>query len=104
MSANAAELAQRRERISAEIDAERHELVAVGQALARPLRIIDGMERRTQFVRAHPALLLLPLLGLALLFPRRVIRVALTAFSAWRFLRRPQLALPAPPTGSFTNH
>jgi hypothetical protein len=103
MSADTQGLALRRQRLNAEIDAERQDLVAAGQSLARPLRVIHTIERRTEFIRAHPALLLLPLLGLALLIPRRIVRAAVTALTAWRFLKKRPLALPAP-TGSFSNH
>jgi hypothetical protein len=89
VTAPADALAARREALTATIARERADLAVASARLVRPLRRLQDFERRAVAYGHQAKWLLLPAAVLALLFPRRTLQLAATAFVAWRTLRPP---------------
>jgi hypothetical protein len=77
-------LAQERNALSSEIALHRVELALAAQRMRRPLQSVDRIRENVRFVRTHYSLLLVPVVLLAVMNPRRTLKLLLGALSTWR--------------------
>lgn len=81
------ELAVRRGRLLAEIDAQRDELRRLTQPVRRTLGVADSAVRGVRYLQARPEYVGTAVVVLLILSPRRAIRWARRGFFVWRTWR-----------------
>lgn len=89
-------LAHQRAALSAELAEQRVEIAHAAQRLHRPLQKVDRIREELHVIRKHYAWLLLPVALLAVLNPRRTLRLALGAVTLGRTVMH-AANLPPPP-------
>jgi hypothetical protein len=77
-------LARERHALSSEIALQRVELALAAQRLRKPLARVDRLREDVRFVRSNYGLLLIPVVLLAVMNPRRTMKLLLGALSVWR--------------------
>jgi len=93
-------LAEQRAVLSAEIAEHRVQIAQAAQKLHRPLQKVDQIREDVQFFRERYVYLLLPVALLAVLNPRRTLKLVLGAATLWRTISQARLqaqALGPPP-------
>lgn len=89
-------LAEQRAVLSAEIAEHRVQIARAAQRLHRPLQRVDRIREDVRFFRERYVYLLLPVALLAVLNPRRTLRLVLGAMTLWRTLAQARAMGPPP--------
>ena len=81
------EIARRRERLIARCAAQRDDIAGALRALRGPIAIADRICSAALYLRAHPALVIAAVAGLAVLGRRNLLSVATRGLAVWRVWR-----------------
>lgn len=91
MKLTAFELSEKREALVQRSAIERAEISAHGAALRSAAQVVDKVRTGLSYMRHHPAAWILPAAVVMIWRPKRLLSLAVSGFSLWRFLQQNRL-------------